>query len=50
MPPWRRIIARASSVPQPLWPLLKEQADVERALRGEIPLPSCRAHALPEFL
>jgi hypothetical protein len=42
--------ARAGSLAQPLWPLLKEQADVERALRGEIPLPSCRAHALPELL
>lgn len=42
--------ARAGSLAQPLWPLLKEQADVERALRGEIPLPSCRAHALSELL
>lgn len=41
---------RAGSVRQPLWPLLKEQADVERALRGEIPLPSCRAHTLPVIL
>jgi hypothetical protein len=39
----------AGSVRQPLWPLLREREDVERALRGEIPLPSCRAHALPEL-
>jgi uncharacterized protein len=43
-------VERAGSVPPPLWPLLTEQADVERALRGEVLLPSCRAHALPEFL
>jgi uncharacterized protein len=40
----------AATVPQPLWPLLKERADIERALRGEIPVPSCLVHALPEIL
>jgi hypothetical protein len=34
-------------VPQPLWSLLgREHADIERAFRGEIPVPSCRAHAI----
>ena len=36
----------AGTVDQPLWPLLKEVADIERALRGEIPVPSCLVHAL----
>jgi uncharacterized protein len=36
----------AGSVDQPLWPLLKERDDIERALRGEIPVPSCLVHAL----
>jgi hypothetical protein len=41
----------AGQVDQPLWPLLKhEQRDIERALRREIPVPSCRAHILPELL
>ena len=36
------------SVPQPLWPLVtSERAEVDRALRGEIPVPSCLAHAVP---
>jgi hypothetical protein len=41
--------AHAGSVHQPLWPILRERTEVERALRGEIPVPSCRAHALPEL-
>src|SRR5262245_29585192 len=36
----------ASSVNQPLWPMLKEQHEIERAFRGEIPVPSCRVHAI----
>lgn len=36
----------APSVEQPLWPLLTEQAAIERVFRGELPLPSCRMHAL----
>ena len=33
-------------VSQPLWPLLKDREEVERALRGEITVGSCRAHSL----
>ena len=40
----------APSVKQPLWPLLREKAEIERAFRGEIPVPSCRVHALPASL
>ena len=40
----------APSVEQPLWSMLKEQAEIERAFRGEIPVPSCRVHALPASL
>lgn len=42
--------ALAGGVDQPLWPLLKERAEIERAMRGEIPVPSCRAHILPDLL
>ena len=38
------------TVAQPLWPLLKERDEIERVLRGERPVPSCRAHILPELL
>ena len=37
----------APSVNQPLWPLLREAAAIERVFRGDIPVPSCRVHALP---
>lgn len=37
----------AGTVAQPLWPLLTEHDAIERALRGEIPVPSCLVHALP---
>lgn len=40
----------AGTVPQPLWPLLKEREAIDRVLRGEMPVPSCRAHILPELL
>ena len=40
----------AGDVAQPLWPLLKERGDIERVLRHEMPVPSCRAHILPELL
>ena len=40
----------APSVEQPLWSMLSEQAEIERAFRGEIPVPSCRVHALPASL
>jgi hypothetical protein len=40
----------AGTVAQPLWPLLKERDDVERALRGEISVGSCRAHSLSHCL
>ena len=40
----------AAAVGQPLWPLLREKTDIERAFRGEIPVPSCRVHALPASL
>ena len=33
-------------VSQPLWQLLKDRDEVERALRGEITVGSCRAHSL----
>lgn len=46
----RAVFRRAGGVDQPLWPLLKEAADIERAIRGELPVPSCRAHLLPEML
>ena len=36
----------AGSVDQPLGSLLTGQHDIDRALRGEIPVPSCRAHAV----
>ena len=42
--------ARTGQVAQPLWPLLRERDQVERAIRGDLPLPSCRAHALPDLL
>ena len=51
---WDREAADAfrlvSQVAQPLWPLLKEREDVERVIRHEMPLPSCRTHILPELL
>ena len=37
----------AGSVHQPLWSLLNEPLEVVRALRGEIPVPSCLRHAVP---
>ena len=40
----------AGDVAQPLWPLLKERDEVERALRGEISVGSCRAHSLSHSL
>jgi hypothetical protein len=40
----------AGSVAQALWPLLKEREEIERALRGEIPVPSCLAHALSSIV
>ncbi len=40
----------APSVSQPLWSLVRERPEVERAFRGEIPMPSCRVHALPASL
>ena len=40
----------AGVVDQPLWPLLTEHADIQRVLRHELPLPSCRLHILPELL
>lgn len=36
----------APAVEQPLWALLREREEIERAFRGEIPVPSCRVHAL----
>jgi uncharacterized protein len=32
------------------WAMLKEQPQIERAFRGEIPVPSCRVQALPASL
>jgi hypothetical protein len=42
--------ALAPTVDQPLWPLVREKTEIERVLRGEIPMPSCRVHALPATL
>ena len=43
---WDRIVLPAirlmGEVPQPLWNVLRPRADVERALRGEIAIPSIR--------
>jgi hypothetical protein len=51
---WDREAADAfrfvAKVEQPLWPVVKEQADIARVLRDEMPLPSCRVHILPELL
>jgi hypothetical protein len=51
---WDREAADAfrfvADVEQPLWPLVKEQAEIARVLRNELPLPSCRVHILPEPL
>ena len=46
----RDAFVRAGTVDQPLWLLLKKHADIERAIRGETPVPSCRAHILPDLL
>ena len=40
----------APTVDQPLWPLVREKPEIERVLRGEIPMPSCLVHALPATL
>ncbi len=40
----------APALNQPLWPLVREKPEVERAFRGEIPVQSCRVHALPASL
>jgi hypothetical protein len=43
---WDRVVLPAiplmGQVPQPLWNVLRDRAEVERALRGEIPIPSIR--------
>ena len=40
----------AGDVSQPLWPLLMDREQVERALRGEISVGSCRAHSTAHYL
>jgi hypothetical protein len=48
---WDRLLLEAfpkiADVPQPLWPFVREKAQVERVLRGEIPMPSCRVNYNP---
>jgi hypothetical protein len=45
---WDRIVGEAfpliSTVPQPLWPLVREKAEVEKVLSGAIAVPSCTVH------
>jgi uncharacterized protein len=47
---WDTLVAGAfhqiDRVDQPLWPLVRDQAEIRRVLTGEIPVPSCRAHRL----
>lgn len=45
---WDAVVAGAfpliKSAPQPLWPLVKEKREIERALLGETPIASCRSN------
>ncbi|MEO8680511.1 MAG: SET domain-containing protein-lysine N-methyltransferase [Vicinamibacterales bacterium] len=47
---WDALVADAfrqvERVEQPLWELVREQAEIRKVLAGEMPLPSCRAHLL----
>jgi len=38
--------ALAPGLEQPLWSVVKDRAEIERAFRREIPVPSCRLHAI----
>lgn len=40
----REAFVDTARVDQPLWSLVREHADVERAMRGELQLPSVRVH------
>jgi hypothetical protein len=46
----REAFAYTPRVEQLLWPLVAEAAEVERAIAGEIELPSCRVHVRPSSL
>jgi hypothetical protein len=46
----REAFAFTPRVEQPMWSLVAEAAEVERAMRGEIALPSCRVHVRPASL
>lgn len=43
----RAVFPRIATLPQPLWPLLREKREVERALAKEIEVPSCRLNYHP---
>lgn len=38
--------ALAPGLEQPHLSVVKDRAEIERAFRGEIPVPSCRVHAI----
>lgn len=48
---WDRLLEsvfpRIGDVAQPLWTVLKEKREVERVLRGEVAMPSCRLNYNP---